>query len=45
VILAVILINEEYVGGHPEAGGRKRGKQKSFEYVSSARVMLHTSCR
>jgi GTP-binding protein LepA len=35
VILAVILTNEEYVGGI-----LKRGKQKSFEYVSSSRVML-----
>ncbi|HXW89678.1 MAG TPA: translation elongation factor 4 [Terriglobales bacterium] len=40
VILATILSNEEYVGGILALVEEKRGKQKSFEYVSSARVML-----
>ncbi len=40
VILAVILSNEEYVGGILKLVEEKRGKQKSFEYVSSSRVML-----
>ncbi len=40
VILAVILTNEEYVGGILRLVEEKRGKQKSFEYVSSSRVML-----
>jgi GTP-binding protein LepA len=40
VILAVILTNEEYVGGILKLVEEKRGKQKSFEYVSSSRVML-----
>jgi len=40
VILATILTNEEYVGGILALVEEKRGKQKSFEYVSSARVML-----
>jgi GTP-binding protein LepA len=40
VILAVILTNEEYVGGILKLVEEKRGKQKSFEYVSAARVML-----
>src|SRR6204780_2329299 len=40
VILAVILTNEGYVGGILRLVEEKRGKQKSFEYVSSARVML-----
>jgi GTP-binding protein LepA len=40
VILAVILTNEEYVGGILKLAEEKRGKQKSFEYVSSSRVML-----
>ena len=40
VILATILTNEEYVGGILKLVEEKRGKQKSFEYVSSARVML-----
>ena len=35
VILAVILTNEEYVGGILKLVEEKRGKQKSFEYVSS----------
>jgi len=40
VILAVILTNEEYVGGILKLVEEKRGKQKSFEYVSASRVML-----
>jgi len=40
VILATILTNEEYVGGILKLVEEKRGKQKGFEYVSSARVML-----
>ncbi len=40
VILATILSNEEYVGGILKLVEEKRGKQKGFEYVSSARVML-----
>src|SRR5689334_23535636 len=40
VILAVILTNEEYVGGILKLVEEKRGKQKSFEYVSATRVML-----
>ncbi len=40
VILAVILTNEEYVGCILKLVEEKRGKQKSFEYVSSSRVML-----
>src|SRR3979409_2268450 len=40
VILATILTNEEYVGGILKLVEEKRGKQKSFEYVSSSRVML-----
>src|SRR5438309_5853623 len=40
VILATILTNEEYVGGTLKLVEEKRGKQKSFEYVSAARVML-----
>ena len=35
VILATILTNEEYVGGILALVEEKRGKQKSFEYVSS----------
>jgi len=41
VILATILTNEEYVGGILKLVEEKRGKQKTFEYVSSLRVMLH----
>jgi GTP-binding protein LepA len=41
VILATILTNEEYVGGILKLVEDKRGKQKTFEYVASARVMLH----
>jgi GTP-binding protein LepA len=40
VILAMILTNEEYVGGILKLVEDKRGKQKGFEYVSSSRVML-----
>ena len=40
VILATILTSEEYVGGILKLVEDKRGKQKSFEYVSSSRVML-----
>jgi len=39
-ILATILTNEEYVGGILALVEEKRGKQKSFEYVTSNRVML-----
>jgi GTP-binding protein LepA len=40
VILATILTSEEYVGGILALVEEKRGRQKSFEYVSSTRVML-----
>jgi GTP-binding protein LepA len=40
VILAVILTNEEFVGGILKLVEEKRGRQKSFEYVSGSRVML-----
>ncbi len=40
VILATILSTEEYVGGILKLVEEKRGRQKSFEYVSSNRVML-----
>jgi GTP-binding protein LepA len=40
VILATILTKEEFVGGILELVEEKRGRQKSFEYVSSTRVML-----
>src|SRR5499425_179474 len=40
VILATILTNDEFVGGILKLVEEKRGKQKSFEYVSSTRVML-----
>src|ERR1700719_71662 len=40
VIRASILTNEEYVGGILKLVEEKRGQQKSFEYVSSSRVML-----
>src|SRR5215813_7572843 len=40
IILATILTNEEYVGGILKLVEEKRGRQKTFEYVSSARVML-----
>jgi GTP-binding protein LepA len=41
VIMATILTGEEYVGGILALVEEKRGKQKTFEYVSSSRVMLH----
>ena len=41
VILATILTSEEYVGGILKLVEDKRGKQKTFEYVASSRVMLH----
>jgi GTP-binding protein LepA len=41
IIMATILTNEEYVGGILKLVEEKRGKQKTFEYVSSSRVMLH----
>ena len=40
VITATILTQEEYVGGILKLVEEKRGRQKSFEYVSSNRVML-----
>jgi GTP-binding protein LepA len=40
IILATILTREEYVGGILKLVEEKRGRQKSFEYVSSNRVML-----
>src|SRR5258705_7561463 len=40
VILATILTNEEYVGAILKLVEDKRGKQKTFEYVSANRVML-----
>ena len=40
VITAMILTNEEYVGGILKLVEDKRGKQKNFEYVSATRVML-----
>jgi GTP-binding protein LepA len=40
VILATILTREEYVGNILKLVEEKRGKQKSFEYVSATRVML-----
>ncbi len=40
VIMATILSTEEYVGGILKLVEEKRGRQKSFEYVSSNRVML-----
>ncbi|HUK87569.1 MAG TPA: hypothetical protein VLT85_07890, partial [Terriglobales bacterium] len=40
VITATILTAEEYVGGILKLVEEKRGRQKGFEYVSSARVML-----
>jgi GTP-binding protein LepA len=41
VILATILTGEEYVGGILKLVEDKRGKQKTFEYVGTNRVMLH----
>src|SRR3954463_510050 len=40
VIVATILTTEEYVGGILKLVEDKRGKQKGFEYVGAARVML-----
>jgi GTP-binding protein LepA len=40
VILATILTTEEFVGGILKLVEDKRGRQKSFEYVSANRVML-----
>src|SRR6478672_2897306 len=40
VITAMIMTNEEYVGGILKLAEEKRGKQKNFEYVSANRVML-----
>ena len=40
IILATILTREEYLGGILKLVEEKRGRQKSFEYVSSSRVML-----
>jgi GTP-binding protein LepA len=40
VILATILTREEYLGGILKLVEEKRGRQKSFEYVSATRVML-----
>ena len=41
VILATILTSEEYVGGILKLVEEKRGRQKTFEYVSANRVMLN----
>jgi len=41
VILATIMTREEYLGGILKLLEEKRGKQKSFEYVSASRVMLN----
>jgi len=40
VITAMIMTNEEFVGGILKLVEEKRGKQKNFEYVSANRVML-----
>ena len=40
VITAMILTNEEYVGGILKLVEEKRGKQKNFEYVTPTRVMI-----
>src|ERR1700745_1077162 len=40
VILATILTNEEYVGGILKLVEEKRGRQKTFEYVSPTGVIL-----
>src|SRR5262249_15653071 len=40
IILAAILTTEEFFGGILKLVEEKRGKQKSFEYVSGSRVML-----
>ena len=40
IITAMILTNEEYVGGILKLVEEKRGRQKNFEYVTGTRVML-----
>ena len=40
IIRAMILTNEEYVGGILKLVEEKRGKQLNFEYVTPTRVML-----
>jgi len=40
IILATIISREEYVGAIFKLVEEKRGKQKNFEYLSGARVML-----
>ncbi|MBV8632288.1 MAG: elongation factor 4 [Silvibacterium sp.] len=40
VITAMIMTNEEYVGGILKLVEEKRGRQKNFEYVSPTRLML-----
>jgi GTP-binding protein LepA len=40
IINAMILTNEEYVGGILKLVEEKRGRQKNFEYVTPTRVML-----
>jgi GTP-binding protein LepA len=40
IITAMILTNEEYVGGILKLVEEKRGRQKNFEYVTATRVML-----
>jgi GTP-binding protein LepA len=40
IITAMIMTNEEYVGGILKLVEEKRGRQKNFEYVSPTRVML-----
>ncbi|WP_263416198.1 translation elongation factor 4 [Terriglobus albidus] len=40
IITAMIMTNEEYVGGILKLVEEKRGKQKNFEYVTPTRVML-----
>ena len=45
VILATILTNEEYVGGILALVEEKRGKQKTFEYVSSSRAVMPCTTR
>ncbi|MGE0405520.1 MAG: translation elongation factor 4 [Candidatus Korobacteraceae bacterium] len=40
VIMATIMAKEEFLGGILKLVEEKRGKQKSFEYVSASRVML-----
>ncbi len=40
IITAMIMTNEEYVGGILKLVEEKRGKQKNFEYITPTRVML-----